>query len=466
MTEPYAQERRSSDGAPHSRIDAIFKGAAVTALLLLTFVGGAIVTAGDVFPGPQIARAYQGGKALYDQIANYRDIFTSDLWPQERRSERGVTVHAEGLAQDGVTLYTSGHEAAAYLIDMKGEVLHEWRRPFSQVWAAGSGAIKRPMPDSHVYFRNARVFPNGDLLVIYESVGDTPYGYGIAKLDRNSEVIWSYPGRAHHQLDIAPDGKIYALTHEIVDDVHEGLRHLARPRLEDFLVVLSPDGEELKKIRLIPAIAGSPFSTLLHRMPGFSAADPLHANAVTYIDGTAAANFPFGREGQVLLSLRETNTLMVLDPETEAVTWATDGYWIGQHDPDILANGNILLFDNYGHYDRPEGLSRVIEIDPRSMAVVWQYAGTAENPLASEIRADQQRLPNGNTLINESSGGRLVEVTHAGEVVWEFINPVRNGPDGNQIPIIGWAMRLDPADLDPALLEPPQPAPSRKETDL
>src|SRR5262245_65643091 len=34
-----------------------------------------------------------------------------------------------------------------------------------------------------------------------------------------------------------------------------------------------------------------------------------------------------------------------------------------------------------------------------------------------------QRLPNGNTLITESSFGRFFEVTKEGEIVWEYVNP-------------------------------------------
>jgi hypothetical protein len=94
---------------------------------------------------------------------------------------------------------------------MDGEVLHEWRRPYSTVWNEGA-AVKRPQPDSHVYFRKAMINPNGDLLALYEGVGDTPYGYGLVKLDRNSEVIWSYLAHTHHDLDIRPDGRIYVLT--------------------------------------------------------------------------------------------------------------------------------------------------------------------------------------------------------------------------------------------------------------
>ena len=85
------------------------------------------------------------------------------------------------------------------------------------------------------------------------------------------------------------------------------------------------------------------------------------------------------------------------------------------------------------------------------MAIVWQYAGTAEWPFESLIRASQQRLANGNTLITESSGGRILEVTPAGEIVWQFVNPVRGGEDNDRLPIICWAQRLDPNDLDTAL---------------
>ncbi len=39
-----------------------------------------------------------------------------------------------------------------------------------------------------------------------------------------------------------------------------------------------------------------------------------------------------------------------------------------------------------------------------------------------------QRLPNGNTLITESSFGRFFEVTREGEVVWEYVNPFFGKP--------------------------------------
>ena len=452
MDQSNNHDARSAASEPTSPLDELCRTLSLAAALVLTFLVGALVTAGDVFPGPQIARALQGGKALYSQLSQYSDVYSGDIWYRERRPKRGVTAYVPGKAQEGLTLYTSGAAPAAYLIDMDGNLVHEWRRPFSTVWQAGSGGVAKPRPDPFVHFRNAHAFPNGDLVALYEGNGDTPYGYGVVKLDRNSEVIWNYAGQAHHQLSVAPDGKIYVLTHEIVDEQIEWLEHLARTRLEDFLVVLSPDGEELRKIRLLTTVAQSKYRQLLYTVSSFAIADPLHANAVDYIDRQAAANFAFGKEGQVLLSFRALNAIAVLDPETGEITWATVGPWIGQHDPDIQPNGNVLLFDNYANFDGREGISRVIEFDPRTMEIVWQYTGTAEHPLASRIRADQQRLANGNTLITEADGGRLVEVTPEGELAWEFMNPVRGGPDNKMIPIMAWAQRLDPASFDPEFL--------------
>lgn len=449
-------QANSPDTSPSSGeqlLDRVFRGIAFLALLALVFLGGILVAISGIFPGPQVGRAYEGGLALYRQRTQYQNVYDGDIWSRERRSDQGVTTYVPDKAQNGLTLYTSGDAPAAYLIDMDGNLMHEWRRPFSTVWEAGSSGVEKPRPDEFVHFRNAHAYPNGDLVALYEGNGDTPYGYGVIKLGSNSEVLWTYPGRAHHQLNVAPDGKIYVLVHEIIDEDLSGFGHLEKPRLEDFLVVLSPDGEELQKIRLISAIAGSKYRHLLYTVSSFSLADPLHANTVEYIDQKAASNFAFGKEGQVLLSFRELNAIAVIDLESEEIVWATQGPWIGQHDPDIQPNGNIVLFDNRANYAGPEGATRVIEFDPQTMQIVWQYKGTAEHPFASQIRGDQQRLANGNTLITEADGGRLVEVTMEGEIVWEFMNPVRGGPNGDLIPIMAWAQRLDPAGFAPEFLQ-------------
>jgi arylsulfotransferase ASST len=424
-----------------SRTDWVLRAGFIVSVALLTFLAGAVLVASKTFPGPQLADAYAGGQALYTKLTGYDDPYSTDLWKPERTPRKGVTVYDPARAENGVTLYAAGQEAAAYLIDMHGNVLHKWRRPYSTVWNKTAN-VKKPQPDEFVYFRKVRMVGDGDLLAIYEGVGDTPYGYGMVKLDRNSNVIWTYFGNTHHDFDVGPDGRIYVLTQEITSEPMPEFGNLSNPRIDDFLVVLSPDGKEEAKIRLILSVAGSPYKHLLHTVSSYSVGDPLHTNDVDYIAAEAARNFPMGKPGQLLLSFRELNAIGVLDLQRRKMVWMTRGPWIGQHDPDILPNGDIILFDNYGNYEGPAGISRVMEFDPRTMGIVWQYAGDTNRPFDSFLRSEQQRLANGNTLIVESNGGRIFEVTPAGDIVWEFVNPARSPTKDRKTAIVSSAERI------------------------
>lgn len=446
-------------------IEKAAAAAFVLGLMFLAYVAGSLTTLMDTFPSTYIRDAYRAADALalkYD----YRDQgpYATNLWLHAGDSPRGVTVHDKGAAQPGLTLYSSGEGARAVLVDMAGRTVHEWRRPFYDIWD-DTAAVRDPVPEDRIYFRKALALPGGDLLAIYIGYGDTPWGYGMVKLDKDSNVLWKNLDRFHHDFAVSGDGRIYGLTHEFRKRPIEHQGHLPPPMLEDFLVVLSPDGETLSKISLLDAIKNSKYARELWRIMHFSLWDPLHTNSVKLLtEQTAEAlrtKIPVAAAGQVLLSFRELDggTIALLDVDTEEVVWATSGSWKSQHDPDILANGNILMFDNLGHFG-PGQQSRVIEVDPATTGVVWSYAGDAEKPLNSPWRAAQEPLSNGNILITESGGGRIVEINRKGDVVWEYINPVRGGEDDTAVPVVSWASRLEP-ETAAGILNAVRPRPAR-----
>jgi hypothetical protein len=120
------------------------------------------------------------------------------------------------------------------------------------------------------------------------------------------------------------------------------------------------------------------------------------------------------KAGQLLVSLRHLDAIVVVDPDSGKAVWAARGPWRAQHDPTFLENGRILLFDNLGS----PRTSRVFEYDPKSQAFPWLYPGDKGNPFVCHIRGQSQRLSNGNTLIAHSDAGEVFEVTPEGEVVW------------------------------------------------
>ncbi len=130
-------------------------------------------------------------------------------------------------------------------------------------------------------------------------------------------------------------------------------------------------------------------------------------------------------DGDLLVSFREISTIIKIERRTGRIVWKLGAPPLsGQHAPTPLPNGNILIFDNGAHrLDESFPFSRVIEVNPRTNDIVWKYQeGVLSNFFSPRI-SNAQRLPNGNTLINEGWFGRFFEVTSQGEVVWEYVNP-------------------------------------------
>ena len=158
---------------------------------------------------------------------------------------------------------------------------------------------------------------------------------------------------------------------------------------------------------------------------------------------------------------RETNLIFIISKETGKIVWKVGpdydhtpekglGWIIGQHHAHMIprglpGEGNILVYDNGGwagygspNPGSPTGIknalrdySRVLEFDPITLKIVWQHtpqeAGlvhpTDSNRFYSPFISSAQRLPNGNTLIAEGGGGRIMEVTAGHRLVWEYISP-------------------------------------------
>jgi hypothetical protein len=294
-------------------------------------------------------------------------------------------------------------------------------------------------------WHRAHLFPNGDILGVHNDVG-------IVKLDRDSKVLWERPGRAHHDLHVMKDGRIYVL-------MRSNPRLLPRfssrfPMIEDQIVLLDENGNTLKQISIIESLErGNQAEVLaeirehftrtrqeLKRDANLKKGDVLHTNSIQVLDGRHADRIPAFKEGNLLISSLALSKVLVIDFEREETVWTLDGAFKLQHHPTLLDNGNILLFDNQGG---PGGKSAIREIEPLSGQEVWVYEHSEEHPFYSEIVGTCYRLPNGNTLVIESTAGRAFELAPDESIVWEFYNPHRAGPRGSFIARMFDLIRLE-----------------------
>ncbi len=421
-----------------NRVSGAYVALVILAVAFLSFVGGAAAHHRRLLPYDLLGQAFMAARAYKTWYWEGHEGYSLNQWSTVRHAGKGVTRYEKGKAYEGLTLFTSGHAQKAFLIDMEGRLVHEWNLPFRGVWP-NPPHVPWPMPAHRTYYERARVQPNGDLLAVIQGSGDTPYGYGLIKLDKSSKLIWSYPERVHHDVDVGPDGRIYTLLHHIQTDAVPAVPRIRPPFIDDSIAILSPEGRELKRINILRAFVGSQYETALGLIR--ISDDPLHTNTVKVVDERIASRHPYVRAGQILVCTRNIDLIAVVDPDSESVVWALRGSWVAQHDPDFLDNGHLLLFDNLGHWGQGT-LSRVIEIDPLTQAIHWEYAGDKGEAFFSEWRSGQQRLPNGNTLIVESDAARLLEVTPDRRIAWEYVNPTRGGEREQYVPVITGAERI------------------------
>jgi hypothetical protein len=325
----------------------------------------------------------------------------------------GVIVYDSPRVYDGLNFYTSGHAPAAILMDMSGKRLHQWHMSFEEAWRADPSDVAPASIKSAGYWRRAHLFENGDVLAIFE-------GLGLIRIDSDSNLLWARFGGYHHDIDVADDGLIYVLTREpsIKPEFHPEL-----PVLEDFVVVLDSDGRELRRVSVLEALAVSEYGWMLEQTD--DSGDVLHTNTVDVLEGRLADRIDGFESGNVLVCAREIGVIAVIDIDRETAVWGMEDDWVKPHEPTVLDNGNMLIFDNRGN----AGRSQVLEFDPVTAEVEWSYRGDEPEDFYSWECGSNQRLPNGNTLITESDRGKAFEVTPDGTIVWKYLNPMRAGDE-------------------------------------
>ncbi len=155
--------------------------------------------------------------------------------------------------------------------------------------------------------------------------------------------------------------------------------------------------------------------------------DPTHLNSIhelppnRWFDG-GDERF---RPGNILVSARHLNTIFIIDRQSSEVVWQYSKGLDYQHEASMVPKGEpgagrILLFNNGRHGRNGYRRSLVQVIGPISGEVEWEYGSRF---FFSSAAGTVQKLPGENIFVASSQGGRVFEITPAGEIVWEWVPP-------------------------------------------
>ena len=156
----------------------------------------------------------------------------------------------------------------------------------------------------------------------------------------------------------------------------------------------------------------------------------------TPVQSTFLTNF------DVLITDQGNQRVIEVNPLTNKIVWQygrTGAAGCGTNElnspnsAELLANGHILIAD--------ESNNRVIEVN-RSKAIVWSYGSCTGTELSGAAFAS--RLPNGQTLITDSNNHRILAVTPAKKVVFDYDTTSQAGScdAANACPLPSRAVRL------------------------
>jgi hypothetical protein len=330
-----------------------------------------------------------------------------------KRRGVGLRGYDPDRASPGFTLFAPSAETnrTVYLIDLRGEVVHSWEMPY---------------PPGYAYLtERGRLFYNGKI-PSQSRIGRAAYMCGAAlEMDWNGKVLWEvhHPEHTHDGIRLKNGNVLLIckkpLAEEIVQRVSGG-----RPGTEydngkmigDYLVEMTTGGNIVWEWRAWE-----------HLDPVKDGITAVQDDRDVWTLANGVSEMP---DGNILLSFRHISTVVMIDRQTGAIYWKLGAPPLsGQHAPYMLANGNVLLFDNGPHrLDATFPFSRVLEIDPATKNIVWKFQEAIPSNFFSPRISNAQRLPNGNTLIDEGWFGRFFEVTPQGDVVWEYVNPHFGGP--------------------------------------
>ena len=346
---------------------------------------------------------------------------------QNTLKRRGVGLRAcePKRAFAGFTLFAPHfvESRTVYLIDLQGEVVHTWNMPYPP-------GLSGYLTERGTLFFNGRTSEQSFL-------SRFPFKGGVVlEADWNGKVLWEvrHPDHHHHGILLRNGNVLLHCMGEVPEEIARRVKggmaegnmqsgqYASRPVSEadkmysDYLAEVTPAGHTVWEWR-----------TWEHLDPVADGIAEVQAPRTLWAQGNSVEEL---LDGDILASYRPTSTVIRISRKTGKIVWKLGPPTVaGQHAPTLLENGNVLIFDNGPHrLDDSVPYSRAIEVDPATNAIVWKYQDKPAWNFFSPRMGCAQRLPNGNTLITESSFGRFFEVTKEGEIVWEYINPFFGEP--------------------------------------
>jgi hypothetical protein len=416
---------------------------AIWGLAVVAFLYGSFAATNHAFPSSQVDQATLALKNIAQESLTALGI---PHWPYMPTKEKKLVIVRDAAAMaPGVTLLTGlGPNGALFgkLVDADGRVLHAWDLDFFRLWPNPSHLPPdaRPKTRPGTVIHGAVLDANGDLTFNFD-------GQGLMKVDFCDRPVWRLPLRTHHSVERDDQGDYWASEFAVRDNPIEGLSNHPPPIPDYAAIEVSPAGKLMRKIDIYDLLQRNGYPGALYLQSNqddlnLVHGDGIHLNQVEVFPTT----MPEGlfKHGDVLISLRNINSIIVFDPNTLAIRAFIFGKTVRQHDAHFVDGWTVSALDNNNVNDTKDIAklsSRIVTYSLKDGTLNVVFEGSSQHPFFTRTMGKQQWLANGDILITETLQGRAFEVTPDKRVVWEYFN--QTGRKG-ELGVLTQATRLSP----------------------
>lgn len=198
-----------------------------------------------------------------------------------------------------------------------------------------------------------------------------PWGDLISFNLKNRTEQWRIRGAFHHSIEMDHEGNLWVCGAATPDFSIKDRKNISQsnPIFEDQVIVkISNRGKILDTISVSKLLLENGLEHLLYGGSNPNLVfDPIHLNQITPV--TDEANIL--KKGQIVVSLRNLSTVLLVDPPNRRVIWSKTGPWMNQHSVKVVGNDTLMLLDNHSfassatgdYWLNPKWQTRLIRIN-------------------------------------------------------------------------------------------------------
>ncbi|MBR9652742.1 arylsulfotransferase family protein [Thalassovita aquimarina] len=367
----------------------------------------------------------------------------------------GLVTHDPDAAQPGYTLIQGVLPGGPQIrmLDMSGREVHRWDVDFFAAWDDPQHLDAVPISDLWYNTQGFLPLSDGSVLVNISEKGSV-------MLDRCSRPLWTVDRMMHHSVTDAGDGKYWIPSLIPLDETPDDYfaQHFPRDLIAENMepgtmsynnsIALVGDGGAIEKeFSVLQAIVDAKLEHVMTTALFAYPSDPVHLNDIEVVTTELANKIPGVEQGDLLFSARNINMLGILDQSDGHLKWHHEGPWTWQHDPDIMPDGTIEVFNNRNKLTSNfVDSSQILSFDPATGETRVLYPLAEGDAFFTWIEGAHQRQPNGNILISETYAGRIFEVTPDGKIAWDYRLPYDD--EAASMFEVGMRVPLDFFDVD------------------